>query len=108
RLRAADADGAHRQRPDRRRAAQPPRRSLRARRTTARGGLRLSGLRAVLARVHPPPREPERATRAAAAFAPQSTIRARAHQARAREAMEGGASAAYKRERLERLRWPAS
>ena len=66
------------------RTAQPAQRPLRARRGTARGGVRLPGLRALHPRLHPPPREPERAARAAPALAPQSTLRRAADRRRAR------------------------
>ena len=46
--------------------AQPPERPLRARPAPARGGLRLSRLHALLARLHPPPRQPAGDARAAA------------------------------------------
>ncbi len=46
--------------------------------------LRLPGLRAVQPRLHPAPRQPERAARAAPALAPQSTLRDRADPRRAR------------------------
>ena len=46
--------------------------------------LRLPGLHALHPRLHPPPREPERAARPAPALAPQSTLPARADPRRAR------------------------
>ncbi len=48
---------------------------VRARRGAARRRLRLSGLHRLLARLHPPPRQPGRAARAAPALAAQSTLR---------------------------------
>ena len=47
--------------------AQPAQRPLRPRSAAARGGLRLPGVRALLARVHPPPRQPAGDARPAAA-----------------------------------------
>ncbi len=48
-------------------APQPPQRPLRARPAPARRRLHVRGVRTLLARVPPPPRQPERAARAAAA-----------------------------------------
>src|SRR4029077_18860500 len=44
------------------------------RRSPPRGRLRLPGLRALHARLHPPPCEPERAARSTPSLAPQSTL----------------------------------
>ena len=59
------------------------------------------------ARLHPPPRQPERAARPAPALAPQSTLPDRADPG-ARDAIECGGFASYKRDRLERLQWADS
>ena len=50
----------------------------------ARRDLRLPGLRTLLAGLHPPPRQPERAARPPPALAPQSTLPDRADPRRAR------------------------
>ena len=78
RLRAADAHRPHRQRAHAQGPPQPAQRPLRARPGAARRRLRLPCLHALHARLHPPPRQPERAARAAPALAPQSTLPARA------------------------------
>ena len=84
RLRPPDPHRAYRQRAHVGGPAQPPQRALRPRRRAARRGLRLPGLHAVHAGLHPPPREPERAPRTAPALAPQSTLPARADRPRPR------------------------
>ena len=66
RLRPPDPHGAHRLGAHRDRPAQPPQRPLRPRPAAARGGLRLPCLRAFLARLRPPPRQPGGAARPAA------------------------------------------
>ena len=53
-------------RPDLARPPQPPERAVHARPATARRALRLPGVHALLARVHPPPRQPAGAPRAPA------------------------------------------
>ena len=58
RLRPPDPDGAHGLGADRLRADEPAQRALRPRPASARRRLRLSGLHALLARLHPPPRQP--------------------------------------------------
>ena len=103
RLRPADAHGPHRQRADRDRPAQPPERPLRPRRGAARGRLRLPGLRAL----HAAPTSATSSTRTSCSgcACSRSTIYASSLELTdgAREAIERGAFAAYKRDRLERL-----
>ena len=65
RLRAADADRAHRKRADVGGTPEPPERPLRPRPAPAGRGLRVPRVRALLARVHPPPRQPAGAARPA-------------------------------------------
>ena len=68
RLRAADAHGADGLGADGDGQDEPPQRPLRPRSAAARGGLRLPGVHAVLARLHPPSRQPGRDPRAPAAL----------------------------------------
>ena len=102
RLRAADAARPHGLGDDVGRAAQPPQRALRPRRRPAAGGLRVPGVQALLARLHPPPRDAGRAARAAPADAAQRALPARVvprgapcdHRAPLRGVFRGGTRAA--------------
>ena len=77
RLRAAHAARPHGLRDDLGRAPQPPQRALRPRRPPAAGRLRVPGLYALLARLHPAPGDPGRVARPAAADAAQPLVPAR-------------------------------
>ena len=81
---------------------EPPERALRARPAAARRALRLPRVRALLARVHPPPRQPAGAPRAAAALAAQPALPARPDRGRAR-GDRGRATGNFTAEMLGRL-----
>ena len=84
RLRAADPHRPHRLGAHLGGPPEPEERPLRARPAAARRGLRLPRLRALLARLHPPPREPAGAARPPAAEPAQPALPARPHGRRAR------------------------